>query len=430
MSMARSSSGLLVIIGATGIAGFASYGTLLVLPRVVGGETYALFAVFWSAMYLLVGSLGGIQQEIARATRPTGYQTTAKLSEAVTGASATGSAGTRARTRKFGGVAAMVVVGGVLVSAIVWQGSIFPQSGWLLVLPLSVGAGSYVVVACVCGSLYGVGAWRPAALLLAADALLRLVSVLGTALLTSDIVALSWAAALPFLATITLFGSTVMRTLQRGGYLDSGYRQIIWNVVRTVAASTSSALLISGYPLLLSIAAKGAELDLLSSLYLAITLTRAPLIVSVLSLQSFLVIRFRDHRSQVRRTLVVILGAIIAIGAAIGIMGNVLGPTVFAVLFPDLPALPGRFFAALVASSALVAALGVTGPAMLARANHALYSFGWAVAAGATILALFAPIGLLDRVLFSLIAGPVAGLVVHLLGAVILQRRDNARTAG
>ena len=48
------------------IAGLAGLVVTSAVAVVAGAESYAVFAVFWSALYLIVGCLFGVQQEIAR----------------------------------------------------------------------------------------------------------------------------------------------------------------------------------------------------------------------------------------------------------------------------------------------------------------------------------------------------------------------------
>ena len=65
---------------------------------------------------------------------------------------------------------------------------------------------------------------------------------------------------------------------------------------------------------------------------LSITLTRAPLIVVALSLQSYLVVTFKspDSASPLRRLIALMLLAAVALSVA----GWLLGPIVFGFLFP------------------------------------------------------------------------------------------------
>jgi hypothetical protein len=68
----------------------------------------------------------------------------------------------------------------------------------------------------------------------------------------------------------------------------------------------------------------------------------------------------------------------------------------------------------------------VSAPAVLAKSQHFVYSFGWVAAALTTIAVMFTPLDLLPRVELALLVGPVAGLVVH-LGWLTINARDQER---
>jgi len=93
-----------------------------------------------------------------------------------------------------------------------------------------------------------------------------------------------------------------------------------------------------------------------------------------------------------------------------------LGPPVFAFLFPHDPKPAGSLLAVLVGSSALVAAMCISAAAALSRAEHLVYSVGWVVAAVVTVICLMVPLPLDQRALLALVAGPAAGLLVHGIG--------------
>jgi hypothetical protein len=395
-------SGLTQIIVATAIAGVAGYVILWLVPARIGGEDYKVFAVFWAAMYLVVGALSGIQQEVTRAARPVALPAEGAPAPRV------GSA------RVFGLLSAGAVLALVVVSAPLWVMRVFPEEGWAMVAPLAVGTASYVLVATLSGSLYGVQAWRAVAGLIAVDALLRLVSVGVTSLVTDNLVALAWAAALPFIVTLGVLWPGIRQVIVGKSQLDVRYGRLTWNVSRTLLASASSAALVSGYPLLLSLTAPEAPPALLASLFLTITLTRAPLIVVTMSLQGYLIVRFRDE-ARFRATFLSIMAALAASGVVLAVLGWLLGP--------GEPVLDGGFFAVLVGSSVLVAALCVSAPAVLSRGRHMSYSLGWFAAAVVTVLALLLPLDLLTRTALSLVAGPAAGLLVNMVTLLTMSRR-------
>jgi hypothetical protein len=75
----------------------------------------------------------------------------------------------------------------------------------------------------------------------------------------------------------------------------------------------------------------------------------------------------------------------------------------------------------MVATSALVAGICVTAPAVLAAGRHAIFTAGWVTAAAGTALALLVPAPLYERASIAVLVGPALGLAIHL--ASLLGRR-------
>lgn len=392
----RRLDGVAAIIAATVVAGIAGYLVTVVVYATTGPAAYALFAIFWGALYLLVGALSGVQQEITRATRPVDPA----------------DRGPASRARNFGLVLAVSVVVLTIATAPAWADVVFADHGIALALPVAIGAGSYVLVATLCGSLYGVSQWRSLALMIAVDGLLRLTLVLVALTVTTDIVVLAWAAALPFPLTIALLWPVVRRGFVNRSDIDVGYRALSWNVSRTVLASASTAVLVSAFPLVLGATAWDEDQTLVGELIFAITLSRAPLIVTIMSLQGYLVVRFRDG-SRWRRDLAVLVAGILGAGAVLSGLAALIGPPILTMITGRSSAIDGGTVAVLVASSALVGALCATAAALLARGRHLGYSLGWVLAAVATVVVLLLPLDLLSRVGLALVIGPVVGLCAH-----------------
>jgi O-antigen/teichoic acid export membrane protein len=392
------SNGALLILAATVTAGVAGYLVTLVVYRFIGPAAYAVFAIFWATLYLVIGASSGVQQEITRATSPIGSLRTTHSASA----------------RNFALVAAAIIVAAIVCSAPLWVDSVFPADGWALVWPLAVGAGGYVLVAVLAGSLYGVRRWPSLFLMIVVDGLMRFGFVMIVLIFTQNVVALAWVVAVPFPLTLMVLWPFIRAGIVGRYELDTSYRTLSWNSARTVLASMATAVLVSGFPLLLGVTSRGESTVLVGQLIFTITLTRAPLIVTAMSLQSYFVVHFRHHRSGWWRLLLGILGVIVTGGAVLGTLGWWLGPGVFEWVSGKPFSLGGGLIAVLVASSALVGALFVTGPAVLARAQHRVYSLGWVAAALLTIGLMITPIDFLPRVALALLLGPFAGLLVHL----------------
>jgi len=405
--------GLTVIVLATAVAGVAGYLVTWIVFRAVGAADYAVFAIFWSATYLLVGALSGIQQEVTRATRHRDPEGPA----------------VRPVARNFALIAALITAVVVVAATPLWVFVVFPHGGAGFVAPLAIGTAAYVVVAVTGGTLYGLSLWNPVALMVILDGLLRLIAIGAVLLTTHDPVALAWAVALPFPISAAVVWLLVRSRVVGRNRLDVGPRALTWNVARTIAAAASTGVLVSGFPVILKITSPGENPQLLGVVILAVTLVRAPLIVTAMSLQSYLIVQLRPEAGFARRV-ARLAGSIIAGGAAISVLGWWLGPALFLLLFGHLAVVAGWWIAVLVASSVAVALLFVTGPALLVRGGHLTYSVGWLLAAAATVIALLAPLPFLSRVVLALLVGPVVGLIAHALGLIsITYQRRRAQDA-
>ncbi len=409
-------SGLTVILIATAIAGVASYVITWLVPRVIGFADYATFAVFWAALYLVVGALFGLQQEVTRATQPVAADAHPHVN----------------RARNFGLAAAGATLVIVLATAPLWAQSVFPGVGWALVFPLASCAASYALVAVLGGTLFGLGQWHAAAALVLADALLRLAGIAVALPFTHNIVVLAWAAVAPFPLAIVVLWPFIRGRVVGRAQLDVGYRQLSWNVARTITAAAATGLMVSGFPLAFGLAAAGSPAGLVGMVILAVTLVRAPLIIVTMALQGYLLVQFRDAPERAARRLAVILAAVLGAGVALGGLAWLVGQPIFGWLFPGEPVPSAWFLGVLVGSSALVAALTVTASAVLARSLHHLYTAGWVTGAVVTILALFVgaviPLELEPLAAVALLAGPVVGLAVHLGGLVVVRSRETRRS--
>jgi hypothetical protein len=402
-------SGFVIILIATAVAGVISYIVTILVPNRVGPSLYVPFAVFWSSIYLVVGALGGIQQEVTRGTHPL----------------ADGEPVRASRARNFGLITGLSVFALVLATSPLWVHAVFPSEGWGLVWPLAVGVASFVMVAVLAGSLYGVAAWVPIALMISIDALLRLIGLALALAFTTNVVVLAWAVALPFPLTLIVLWPFIRRSIVGRSQLDVGYRALTWNVARTIVAATATGIMVSGFPLMLGLTSHSVPRALQGMFVLAITLTRAPLIVIALSLQSYLVVQFRNNLEHFWRQFLGLLGMVVAGGAVLAVAGWLLGPVIYGLISPTGPQPDGTFFAILVGSSVLVAALCISAPALLARSQHLVYTAGWVCAAVVTIVVLQLPLDFATRIITALIAGPVVGLIVHgtALAALALRNR-------
>lgn len=392
--------GFTTLLLATVVAGIAGYIVTWLIYREIGPAQYAQFAIFWSALYLIIGGLSGIQQEVTRGSST----------------SRNNGRSTSPVARIFSVIAAWLVTIVILATAPLWSIGVFGESWMNFSLPLALGAGSYVVVAVISGSLYGVSNWRLLALSISLDAIIRLALVWFSSLFMPELKYLTWAVVIPFFLVPLLILPLLFRALKKKVALDAGLRELSWNSARTVLAALATALIVSGYPLLLGLTTSNIEASLMGELIFVITITRAPLIVIFTSLQSFFVIRFKVPVWEMRKNLFLILAVVIGITALVSLVSGLVGVEAFQLITNRKMTVSSIFISLLVVSSGTIACLSVTGAALLSRSKHSYYLFGWVCAGVLTVVILLLPVSTIAKVELSLIAPPLLGLIVHIFG--------------
>lgn len=398
------SMSLLLILAGTAVSGIAGYVVTWLVYRVEGAGVYGVFSVLWSALFLVVGVLFGIQQEATRAV--------ASRDPAVSG-----------RTSLWGvGVALSVAVALiVLATSVLWApGSLGSDSR--LVVAVAIGAALDGLVVVVSGIAAGSGWWWRLALLLAVDGSLRVAGVGVVLAAGGGIDAIAVAVVAPFLLSVLVVVATAPRGFARNARVAESVGRLFANCGRTMLAAAATAVLINGFPLILSYFSASDDRSQFGSLVLAITLTRAPVLVPLTALSSFLVARFARRPDTIlgRATrlllLVAVAGAVLALAAALW------GPAVLRLIFGSGFDIGGPALGALVAAAVLIGELFVSGAAVLALHRHGTYAVGWVVASLVTVAALFVPLELTARATAALIVGPLVGLAVH-IGVLTGSRR-------
>lgn len=414
--MARAAEGrtgaLTYILAATAIAGAVGYAIQLLAPVLLpDSESYLGFSVYWSTVYVLVAALAGVQQEISRATTP--------------GETPASGATLRSFAILIAGAAAVVAV----VTALVVAPSAFPDDTIGSAFWIVVAVVGYVATAVLAGVLYGLSMWRVVAALAVADALLRAVLV-GAALVAHAPHAwIAAAVSVPFGGAFLLVWFFVRRRIVGNFRLDVGARRLIVNTVSTVTAAAATGLIVTGVPVVLRTTMPDVDAGILASLVLTITITRAPLIVPIMALQSYLIVDFRSNERPLGRRLATYLAALAAVTAVGAVLAVFFAEPLLSQFTNGRYEVPGWVAGGIVASAGAVAALCVTGPALLSRSRHDWYVAGWLLAALSTVLLLLLlPAGPYERVVVALAVAPLLGIVVHVV-ALRLPARGTTATA-
>ncbi len=401
-SMARADSGrggFRAVLVATAVAGIAGYAIQLIAPTQLGEGDYVAFTVFWSTMYLGGSAISGVQQEVARAVHP-------------------GAGGGRILLL-FGLAAAAIAAAAALIASFTLGDVILGSSRAPVALALIVGFVGYLATSILTGVSYGLHVWRAVAAGVITDALLRVGLLAVGFVLGWDTGVLALLIAIPF----GLAAGTVWLLFQgrfRGRVmLDIGPRRLTAHVASAVLAAGASGVMISGMPMLIGVTSAAVPAAETGATLLALTVTRAPIVVPIIAFQSFLIATvFRGGADSTR--LLRVVGLILAGGVVLSIAGWLTGPWIVALLSFGRYVLSAGEAAVIVFSAALVGAMCVTGPALISLRRHVPNAIGWIVASVLTVLALWILQGE-ARIPVALLAAPTAGLAIHL--AVLLRDR-------
>jgi len=395
----RIMGGASLLLAAIAVSGLTGYVLLLLVASRMSVTDNLHFNTFWSALFFVIVALSGVQQEIARATRVRRVDTKGLASAPV-----------------FAAASALAVVVAVVASAPFWIVSGFGGDGWSFVAPLALGTAGYVVVAVISGTLYGLEVWRTISLLIAADGVVRLVFVLLVLPFSQSTVVLAWAVSLPMVLTPLLFWGLIRGGAGGRSEIEVGYRQLSWNVSRTVVAAAATGVLVSGFPFILGFLSPGEPVDTLAPLVFSIMVVRAPLATVFMSMQSYLVVAFGARGRGATQFLAVVIAGTLALTSVLTVAGGLAGPFVLSWIKPDY-VVNGWVLAGLVGTSGILAMLSVTGAFTLSRAQHGLFSAGWIGAAIVTVGTLIIVPGSVEaRTLVALAVGPVIGIAVHVVG--------------
>ncbi|HJC60014.1 MAG TPA: polysaccharide biosynthesis protein [Candidatus Dietzia intestinigallinarum] len=406
--------GMRALTLATLFAAASGYLVMLIAGRALGPADYPMFATYWGAFFALCGVANGLMQEATRAVR--------SARQIAAGPASFPPTGRRVRLLPAGLVLGLALAALVVVSTPVWTPVGLPTFSGAGVVIMAFGVLGFSLQAATAGALSGTEKWGLYAVLLTVDAALRL-AVAGIAWWLGD-------AGLGF-AVATVAGAVTWALLialspatraALASAVDVGRGRFWRNTGTAMFASAGTSALVTGFPLFVTATARPTDpAPLVGAVILAITLTRAPLLVPLTSFQSAIIVFFVERRSRGPRALGLPLAAVTGVGALGAGAAWLIGPWLIRVLFGAEFELSGAVLAALTAASVGTAALMVTGNAALAFDRHLLYNAGWWVAVVAAAALLVVVPGALDvRAAIALLAGPGLGVLLHVAGLVVV----------
>lgn len=384
---------------ATALSALCGYAVLYLAARDLDPAGFSLFGVFWGAFGLVSGAANGLLQESTREVR------------AMRGQHRPAAATTRPMR-----IAAVVGIGSaalIAVTAPLWSARVFTEDQLLSVILLSIGLAGFCLHATLLGMLAGVDRWTQYGSLMVTDAAFRVAVAAAAFVLGWGLAGFLWATVAGSVAwLILLVLSPATRDAARLAAAGSA-RTFLTGAFHSVAAAGASAVLIMGFPVLL----KATTGDLGAAggvVILAVTLTRAPLLVPLTAMQGNLIAHFVDQSHRRLRALVLPAVAVTTIGGVGVVAAWSAGPWLLRSAFgPDYQA-AGGLLAWFTAGAVAIALLTLTGAATVAAALHRAYAAGWIGATLAAVALLLLPLDLETRTVIALLCGPIVGIAVHL----------------
>lgn len=395
---------------ATAITAVCGYAVLYLAARRLEPAGFSVFGVFWGAFGLVTGAANGLLQESTREVR-------AVRSSAVGHPRDPGS-----HTRPIwvaAGVGVFAAIA-IAVTSALWAPHVFADQRGASVALLSLGLAGFCLHATLLGMLAGDDRWSHYGSLMVIDAVIRVVVAAAAYLLGWGLVGFLWATVGGAVAwLLVLAGSMTARSVARLR-TPGTVPEFLRGAAHSIAAAGASAILVMGFPVLLK--ATSGELGAAGGVViLAVTLTRAPLLVPMTAMQGNLIAYFVDHRSARLRALLAPAAVVAALGAVGVVAAYLIGPWLLRVAFGPEYRTTGALLAWLTAAAVSIALLTLTGAATVAAALHRAYAIGWVGATAAAALLLCLPLSLETRTVVALLCGPLVGIAVHM--AALAQRR-------
>lgn len=382
-----------------------TWGLQAVAGRVLGPESYAAFMVVWGLVFFAVGVLAGLQQEVARS---------------VTAARSAPEDGPRSSVFRLSLVFGILGGGVIALSAPLWAGRLF-GAGWpTIAAAVAATSALYAVYNGVNGALAGREQWSDYATAMVCEAILRLLLVGAVLALGGGLGAQAWG--------LAGAGVTWAVLSVRRGFRDAARAQgtgtlsdLSSRSLNALVAAGCSAVMISGFPVLLKITADHPLPAEAGVVLAAIVATRAPLLLPLAAFQTFVLSRFVREPGRVLVTLAKLSAAVALLTVAGAAAAYFIGPDLLVLLYGPRFVIEPALIATLVVAAGLLTVQTLSGSAVLAGGRHVAYAFGWLAGTAAAILVLTAPLSVGQRSAAALLVGSLVGLVLNL--GTLLRRR-------
>jgi len=403
---------------AFGFAAISSFVIVAATPALFpDGAERAAFMVFWSTLFTFAGILTGLNFEVTRAI------SAARGGVLGPGANETPSIVSASQERSPGkglhvawvAAALGVSLSALLAAAGMWWGNwVFPSHGTNLALAVAIGAAGLGVFHGTGGAVAGSGRWGIYAAMITADSALRLLLVIALALTTRSVFATAIGAATAFLVGIAFLFSMPRAREAFSTRINSSLPAQLLRFGAAALANGSSAMLVIGFPTLLSLTTPHEIIDESVPLLLALSLTRAPLMLPLNALQGVVIAHFSRNRSLGMKAMWPIIRVALLVGAIAVAGAWLLGPWLLGAIWGPEMVLSGSLLGALTAGATSLAVVSLTGALCQSLNLQRSFVGGWVFAVIAAALVLLLPLELPVRAALALGIGPLVGIVIHL----------------
>lgn len=391
------------------VAAACGYLVLIVASRSLTPAENANFLAFWGVLLGLFGVLTGLMAEGTRAVKS---RRMARRAEQLKGAPVL------PVSLLIGTVSAAVVA----ASSPAWMPVLIPNAPPLLWLGIALAVLLYSGHIGLAGATAGLERWGSYSGLAATEAIFRLLLMALAAFIGGSLAGLEFAALGGTLVWLYFAAFSNGGRASLRARADVGVGPYIVRCVLAMATAAATAVLVTGLPAVIKIAANPADFAAAAPLLLAISLTRAPIMIPLQAFQGVVMTALIHSKQPAQKVLAKPFAAIVGLGIVGAVAAAMVGPFIMLIFGPDYR-VDGWLLGALTLAAAFLAILTLTGTAAMALGRHRLYLAGWVAATVVSVSILFVP-GPLDQiVVVSLFAGPVVGAMIHAAG-VLLGRKN------
>ena len=383
------------------VAGVSGLVVLLLIPRALGGADSpdtAAFLTFWSLLFAMFGVLAGVQNEMTRTVR------------------SAGSLPADASTPRTLPLALMIGAGMAAVlaaSSPAWSVALFGSFQPALVAVTCLAVMVFAGHSAIAGALSGLGSWGTYSVLVGSEAFSRLVLIAGAAALGWGLFGMEAAAALAAATWVALLVLAPAARKAAAARADVGRGPLLRQTGHSMIAAASSATIVVGFPVVLRLTTEASVYDASAALILAISLTRAPLLMPLNAYQGVAIAHFLDNRERGMAVLLRLSSIIVAVTIAGAGLAALIGPWLMRLVVGA--SVSSAVLAGLMGAAGALALVTLSGAAVLALGKHAAYSTGWFLASAVTIALLLVPGPIEARTILSLTCGPLVGVLFHMV---------------